>query len=121
MAKIKLSHHALIRFIENAFAFDFAELRTDAAVWLGKPSSNRVDDGEFVRFIEAEMDLDAFRTAFYVALNGAPVINERKGDIFRRMKGDLVAVISKETSTVKTVLPPDFLVRKSRPWNLQLT
>ncbi len=120
MAKLKLSHHALIRYMGHAFGFDFAELRTYAAVWLGKASANRVADGELVNFIEETIGLGEFKMAFHRALDGTQVLHETKADIYRYVRGDLVAVIDKEKSLVKTVLPRDFLLRKARSWNLQI-
>jgi arsenate reductase-like glutaredoxin family protein len=118
MAKFRLSHHALLRFMEYAHAFDFSELRTYAAVWLGRPSANRVEDGELVRFVEETIDLAEFKAAFYQAFNGAAVLRETKTDTYRLLNNGLVAVVDKDKPVVKTILPKDFLLRKARPWNL---
>jgi hypothetical protein len=119
MAKFRLSHHALIRFMEYAYSFDFSELRTCAAVWLGRPSANRVEDGELVKFVEETFDLTEFKAAFYQSLNGAAVLHETRTDIYRHLKNGLVAVVDKDTPVIKTILPKDFLLRKARPWNLE--
>lgn len=120
MAKTRLSHHALIRYVEHKFNFDFSDLRLHAAIMLGYPSINHVDDRMLVPFIEDTLDLRAIRETFYDELNRSKIVRETPEEIYKHMKDDLVALISKETRCVKTVLPPEFLYRKASEWGLHI-
>lgn len=103
--KIAISRHALLRFIERFFDFDFTNLKLLYLEEKGALSINRIKDADFVDWIDETLDISEFydklQENFTLGLNDI-VTKKLKSNTREKIavaSDDLIFIVRQKTVT----------------------
>lgn len=67
-----LTAHALCRFIERKFQFDWTELKLNYMIEMGLPSIKYIEESSFLTWVEKTTSLSSFRVELFRELETNP-------------------------------------------------